>query len=113
MYTPYMTVYLVIPCLNYRVRTYAPYIYGSGQPYIYCRQSRIQPYTAVYDRIFGDSLLELPCTHVRTVYIWFWPTIHVCDTVCVCCVYVMCLCTVCMLCVCNVFMYCVYAPLVR
>ena len=32
IYTPYMTVYLVIPCQKDRMCTV--YIYGSGQPYI-------------------------------------------------------------------------------
>jgi len=31
IYTPYMTVYLVVSLPNFTV--YTPYIYGSGQPY--------------------------------------------------------------------------------
>jgi hypothetical protein len=54
IYTPYITVYLMISCQN---TVYTPYIYGSGQPYIYVQQCMYMYYSKV-----GQN-------HIYTVYI--------------------------------------------
>jgi hypothetical protein len=58
------------------IRPYTVYFYDSGQPYIY-----IYIYT-VYDRVFSDFPAKKD--RMYTVYIWFWPTLCICD-VCLYC----------------------------
>ena len=63
IYTLYITIYLVIS----KCTLYAPYIYGSGQPYIYIRYI---PY------IHGSGQL-----YIYGKCIWFWSTLemmHLC-----------------------------------